>query len=190
MLQRFLCVLRKCRKDKTKNSADALANKLLTKNDKEFWKEIKKLSNNRVPIASTVNNVTVKQKISQLWRTHFKSLLNSSEDSSMKSCVLQALSNSEGYFFEWFTVNDVSKALKSIKHGKSASLDDIYGEHFIYARECINVLLCLVFNSMIIHGYLPEQLLNTIIVLLVKDKKGDLTDIDNYRPLVITCISS
>ena len=140
----FKCVLRKCRKDKTKNSADLLANKLLTKNDKEFWKEIKKLSSNHVPIASTVNNVTHKKNVPNMWRTHFESLLNSSKDISLKSCVVQVLSKPEGYFFERFTASDVIEAVKSIKHGKSAGVDDSYGEHFIHAHECINVLLRLV----------------------------------------------
>ena len=42
---------------------------------------------------------------------------------------------------------------------------------------------------MIIHGYMPENMMDTIITPMVKDKKGDLTDGDNYRPLAITCIT-
>ena len=40
---------------------------------------------------------------------------------------------------------------------------------------------------MIIHGYLPLGIMDTIIVPLVKDKKGDLNSVDNYRPIAVTC---
>ena len=117
-------------------------------------------------------------------------MLNSRKDDRLKNSVLQAISRPDTYFFESFSLSDVGEAIKAIKHGKSAGMDGIYGEHFIHAHKKVNVLLCLVFNAMVIHGYLPSQLLNTIIVPLVKDKRGNLTDGDNYRPLAITCIAS
>ena len=43
---------------------------------------------------------------------------------------------------------------------------------------------------MISHGYLPSQLMQTIIVTLVKDKWGVLTDKDNYRLNAITSAMS
>ena len=40
------------------------------------------------------------------------------------------------------------------------------------------------------HGHIPEQLMDTILISLVKDKKGIITDKDNYRPVAITCVTS
>jgi hypothetical protein len=50
--------------------------------------------------------------------------------------------------------------------------------------------LALVVNAMIIHGHVPRQMMDTFIVPLVKDKKGNLSAKDNYRPLAITCVLS
>jgi len=69
-------------------------------------------------------------------------------------------------------------------------LDMLYGEHFKHAHNKINVLLALVFNCMIIHGFMPDKIMDTLLSPIVKDKKGKLADSDNYRPLAITCVAS
>ena len=46
------------------------------------------------------------------------------------------------------------------------------------------------FNSLFTHNYIPTGLLDTVIVPLIKDKKGDITDCDNYRPIALTCVLS
>ena len=80
----FKRALRQCRQDESRTSADSLANNLLKKNDKEFWKEIKKCNDSTTPLASTVNNVTGGQKIANMWQGYFKDLLNSSKDNKSK----------------------------------------------------------------------------------------------------------
>ena len=54
----------------------------------------------------------------------------------------------------------------------------------------MSVLLSLFFNCCLSHGHLPIDLLDTVIVPLIKDKKGDICDKDNYRPIALTCIMS
>ena len=46
------------------------------------------------------------------------------------------------------------------------------------------------FNACMIHGFLPKELMDTIIVPILKDRKADITSMDNYRPIAITCIMS
>ena len=79
---------------------------------------------------------------------------------------------------------------KNLKKSKSAGLDGLSSEHFIYADVSINKLLLMLFNSIIVHGFIPNELMNTMIIPLVKDKKGDVTSKDNYRPIAVTNISS
>ena len=40
------------------------------------------------------------------------------------------------------------------------------------------------------HGYLPYALIKTTIVPIVKNKAGDLSDSNNYRPIAIATITS
>ena len=63
---------------------------------------------------------------------------------------------------------------------------------YIYINACdkLSVLLCLCFNSMILHGYVTEGFSDTILIPIIKDKKGNITDPDNYRPIAITSVTS
>ena len=187
---RFKSAIRQCKKDKSKKSSDSLAQKLLLSNKKNFWKEIQRINNEdqNTPLAETVNGKTGLTAINQMWKNHFSSLLNSSSCTDKKNSVQECLSHNLSY--ERFNHKDIAKAIRSIKLGKSPGLDNLYGEHLKYSDDKVLALLSLVFNSMIIHAYLPSIFMDTIIIPLVKDKKGDLQSSDNYRPIAITSIMS
>ena len=40
------------------------------------------------------------------------------------------------------------------------------------------------------HCYMPQSMINSVIVSLVKNKSGDLTDKNNYRPIALSSIAS
>ena len=48
--------------------------------------------------------------------------------------------------------------------------------------------ISLLLNCIVIHGYLPNDLMSSVIVPIVKNKKGNITDMDNYRPIAITTV--
>ena len=125
-----------------------------------------------------------------MWKDHFNTILNSSRDNSNKPLVESMLTDKNNLFCERFTPSEVIDGLKGLKKGKSPGLDSIYSEHFKYSHDKISILLCLLFNAMLIHGYIPSDAMDTIIVPIIKDKKGDCTDKDNYRPVAITCVIS
>ena len=79
-----------------------------------------------------------------------------------------------------FQVTDVYESLKSLKCGKSAGKDTLQSEHYKYAAPSLGVLLCMLFNACISHGYLPQNLMDTIIVPIIKDNKGHITDKDQW----------
>ena len=66
----------------------------------------------------------------------------------------------------------------------------LQGEHYKYADPVVSCLLAMVINCMIGHAYIPDAAMDTIIVPIVKDKKGLLTNKDNYRPVAITTVFS
>ena len=77
-----------------------------------------------------------------------------------------------------------------MKFGKVNVLDRLASEHFIYASEKLYVLLCICFSAMLLHIHAPTQFSNTILVPIIKDKKGNITDPDNHRPIAITTVAS
>ena len=185
----FKYLLRKCKSNEKRLVADSLANKLLGKSDKEFWKDIKKINQGNCESATSVNNVVGASNIADRWKGHFKDLLNSTTDVSNKLNVEYVINNSH-LETNRFTIDEVIKAVKDVKTGKTCGLDNIYGEHLKFANDRLCALLAIVFNTMVIHNHLPLNMLDTIIVPLLKDKQGDVTDKDNYRPLALTCIVS
>ena len=186
----FKYTLRKCKSESDRRVADSLAKKLLAKDSKQFWKEVKNLNNANVSVSATsVGGVTGKSSICDMWQQHFKALLNSSSCLSMKNTVLNKIDKvCDNYIL--YSPQDIKEAIKSLKTGKAAGKDGLAGENFKYAHERLYVLLTLCFNSMIAHGYIAEGVMESIIIPLVKDKKGDITDKDNYRPIAITAVSS
>ena len=187
----FKRVIRQCKRDTDRNVANSIAKHLLCKDDKGFWKEIKKINNgNQVSLANCIDGISGHDNIANKWKTHFSNILNSSKDTSSKRYVLDKLQDRSKLSFVRFTAEEVAESIKDLKNGKTSGLDLLYGEHFKYAHAKVNVLLALVFNCMIIHSFMPDSIMDTILVPLVKDKKCSLSDSDNYRPLAITCVAS
>ena len=125
-----------------------------------------------------------------MWKQHYSDLLNSSTDTSKKAQVCNNLLDISDFSEHHFNPIDVDAAVRKLKKGKSLGLDDIASEHFLYASKKVLVYLSLIFNAMLVHGHIPNRIMDTMLISLVKDKKGTITDKDNYRPIAITCASS
>ena len=54
-----------------------------------------------------------------------------------------------------------------------------------YTHRISHVFLSILFNSFISHGYLPKDFMKTALIPIVKNKTGDTSDKNNYRPIAI-----
>ena len=85
---RFKYALRYCKSIESRARADALAKKLLLKDDVSFWKDIKKISSPEGNvIANTVDGISGEKVIAQMWQQHYEKLLNSNKDHTYKNNV-------------------------------------------------------------------------------------------------------
>ena len=185
----FKLTLRNCKAEKERAVAGSLASNLLCKDSRIFWKEIEQIAGNKKSCpAQTIDGATGSQEICNMWKNHFTSLLSSYRDFSKKESVEKRIAAID--YVDRYNPNDIAKAIKELKKNKSPGADTLSSEHFLYASEKLHVLISLLFNSVNIHGYLPTRLMETIIVPIVKDNKGVLTDKNNYRPIALTCVAS
>ena len=185
----FKQVLRRCRASKTRAHADSLARKLLLKDTKYSWTEIKKLSaKGTTPIASTINEITGTDAIAELWKTHYSQILNLVPSGQHHKDILDLLHTST-YHHEPLTSLEVQNAIMDLKRNKASGLDTLSAEHFHYAVISV-MLLSLCLNAMVLHGHVPKSFSGTVLAPIIKDKKGDLTDINNYRPIAIASVAS
>ena len=188
---RFKYCLRFCKSVEDRAIADSLAKQFMNKDTISFWKDIQKIGSDGLSLCSeTVGNATGEADVTQMWFEHYKSLLNLQQSSSKKSSVLDFLEVIDDAKKIKFSVQEIVHAVKGLKCGKSPGLDHLQGEHFKYADDTLYCLLCMIFNSMLSHGHLPSNFMQTIIVPILKDKKGVITDKDNYRPIAITSVAS
>ena len=66
----------------------------------------------------------------------------------------------------------------------------IYAEHFKLLHDKLYIILSMILNAMFAHGYMPDKLMQSVIIPIVKNTKGDITnwiiiDLSNNLELII-----
>ena len=72
----------------------------------------------------------------------------------------------------------------------SEYVHDLCAEYFKFAHDKLHALLSTCFTLFFTHCYLPLSMIETIIVPIVKNKCGNLSDSNNYRPIALATIIS
>ena len=119
-------------------------------------------------------------------QSHYSKLLNSSSNIADKEDVRNSFNNMCFNQGMHVSAAEVIELIREISIGKAAGMDGLSGESFTYAYHILSVLLSICFTCMFKHCYLPIGMLNSVIVPLVKNKNGDLSDRNNYRPIALS----
>ena len=183
---KFKLALRYIKRHENQLRQDAIANALCDDSEGNFWKEIKKLSPNNIPLPINIDDATGKHEVVDLWRKHFEQLLN---------CVNGKNTNDLSYECKFdpemiISPGEIEDAINNLAGGKSCGLDGIYSEHLKYSSIGYRSLLAKCMTSFLVHGYLPESLMSVVLVPIIKDKSGKINSKDNYRPIAIASIMS
>ena len=80
----------------------------------------------------------------------------------------------------------VKTCISKLNSGKDNGDIGSKSDHIINGSHRLNVLLSLLFNTMISHGYTPTVLLKSTIVSIPKDNKASLSNSDNYRGISLS----
>jgi exonuclease III len=187
---KFKLALRQCRSEKEAKNMDTLAQDFISKNTKSFWRGVRNnIGHGAQESTDSVEGATGAENICNMWYKVYKDLLNSSKDTAKKKHVLKRLTQISDCHSQ-FTPSDVETAIRNLKKNTSVGLDGISSEHLIFAHPVVYDCLCILFNCMLIHNFVPEKFMNTLLIPILKDNKCDNTVSDNYRPIAITCIIS
>ena len=60
----------------------------------------------------------------------------------------------------------------------------------VCVRPCVRACVCVCFNAFIVHGFLPSDLTDPVLVPIFKDKTDDISDKGNYRPIALASVIS
>ena len=83
------------------------------------------------------------------------------------------------------SVESVDRCIKKLKLGKVLGPDSLNAEHLFHAHPAVAVHLCALFRSIILHGYVPNDFGSGTIIPLIKDKTGDVKNLNNFRGITL-----
>lgn len=195
---RFKYAFRKCKSDSEQIRANATAHALLSRSSKKFWSDVRKTISDRSPrpsLPSTIDGVHGEENITKMWETNYQHIFNSVTSEADKEFVetyvrLHATDTMDDISEYLITTLKVKEILLALKSKCAAGLDGVSKEHLIHAHPMIFVLLSTLFNMCLIHSYVPKGILATSIMPIIKDKSGDVTNKNNYRPISIATVFS
>ena len=182
---RFKLAFRECKRNQDQIINDKIAEKFLEKDSKSFWKEINKLNKHKLNLPDSIESVTGNTNIANFWKNEFKSILTSVKNDS--GFEREKNVNDESILV---SRNEIAKAINDLKRGKSTGPDSLSAEHYIFAHEIVNVHLAFLFSAIFRYTYLPTKFMDVFIVPLIKNRNGDISSKNNYRPIAISCIIS
>lgn len=81
------------------------------------------------------------------------------------------------------TPEEVSDGVFKLKINKSCVIDNVTSEHLKYASLRLCPLLTICFTGCLVNGLLPESLMSILLVPVIMNKQGKVSDIDNYKPI-------
>lgn len=154
------------------------------KNDfRSFWKHTNRLQT-RPGLPVSVGGKTEPEEIANLFKDNFivKSPLGPSRSVLDIETIVERKTQ--------ITVKDISLTIDSMSKGKSPGHDGLSIEHLKYAGSHLPRVLFLLYNLCVSHSYLPDKMLRTIVVPIVKNKTADLSDLTNYRPISLATVIS
>ena len=93
-----------------------------------------------------------------------------------------------GFLDKRISLQEVMSVIKDLKPGKAAGHDDLVNEALKYAPSVFHQHLTTLYNRVLNQAQVPKAWNRGRVVLV--HKKGDTSDINNYRPLtVLTCMN-
>lgn len=186
---RFKLALRFCRQHLEQMKADARAKDLIqTNGNSKFWKGIsREMASKLTKYANKVGNAIGENEVCNLWKSHFDNLYNSVPDGNAKDCFITRVNTMKTEKpTDPIMVKEIIETIRIQKKGKSPGPNGLRMESFIYGGMKLYTHLSLLFTFFLRHCYLPPNFMQTVIKPLVKNKGGDLTDVNNYRAIALS----
>ena len=183
-------VIRKCKKDKGTIIADSIAEKMCQRDPRKFWKDVKHRVNSNTKIPTNIDGVHGDDNIISMWKHHYENIFNTVQDSGDKAYI--DLCQDDIDFNTDMTVDagEMTIIINDLSCNESPGLDGLTAEHMKYADSQLLVLLSVLVSSILVHGYIPKVITESVFVPVIKDKNRCVNDKGNYRPICLSNIGS
>ena len=79
----------------------------------------------------------------------------------------------------------IMTALGDLNLHKSDGHAGLFSDNLIYGPHVLCVYLSLLYTAILYHGFLPDNLLTSVVVPIPKNVKGNMGSSDNYRGIAL-----
>ena len=163
----------------------------LTQNDKrKFWTEVKKMEKSSKVLPAVVDGKDSFLDICNVFKNKYKDLYqsNSTTDEEMyllNEQINEMIANEESQSICNVMVDDVRKAFCKLNKDKNDGRKGANSNHFIHAPLRLVTMFAILFKSMLVHGFSPEEMKTSVIISIPKNPRGNLYSSDNYRGIAL-----
>jgi hypothetical protein len=184
--------IKKAALDFEQSNANDLNKHLLDKDSKSFWKcwnsNYRKSLTNAVSIEGEADPAIIANKLRNFYSNVYVDSANNfsavDEFDNLSSNV------SSDFGLPFVDIESIEKCITGLKPNKAAGHDGVFSEHIINSHPSICVHLKQLFTMIFSHSYVPDEFGFGVIIPIVKDKCGNLSSIDNYRPITLSPVIS
>ena len=181
------------KRDEGKIRNERLADSIISNNTRDLWSEIKLIRSNKCGPSRTVDGRTEGISIAKLFADKYKDLYTSVPyDSNELNCIqaeikdlLESTSTCSDCFFNF---SEVKYAVSRLKAHKNDGCSTLTSDHFINAGNDCLVHIALLFTAMAFHDTAPDNFLCSSIIPIPKGNKGNVTDSNNFRGIMLSSI--
>ena len=158
-------------------------------NSQRFFRQIRRHTNPSSPPIQRLshgNSVYDGVNILEGWASYFEALsapsdapLTAEQASILSTCSNIASTRPDAP--ELLTVEEVEATIASLSSGKAAGHDSVMNEHIKFGGSSLPPIITLLFNAILLSGYIPVCFRHGVIIPIPKDRRKDQTDPSNYR---------
>ena len=174
-------------------NADELNDHFIHKSTNNFWKcwnsKYKKSLDRPVSVAGKSDPIDIANE----FKLHLSNIFVHSSDDINSVNEYSKLCDSHKDAVQSLPIIEVEvieRCINSLKCNKAAGFDGIVSESLLHCHPSIIIHLKLLFTMMMKHSYIPNAFSAGVIIPIIKDKGGDLSSVDNYRPITLSPVIS
>ena len=145
--------------------------------------------------AISVDNTQDRNDIASLFRDNYAKLYSSVPTSTgdmhylinyIEKEIISHCYTKRCYHDHHIHVQDVKVAIDQLKSGKHGGHKCFFTDHLIHGNDRLHVMLSLLLSNMITHNIVPDDLLESVLIPIPKDKRKSLNDSKNYRAIAMS----
>ena len=181
----FRAALKYCKDNEREIRSKKLLNNLRLKNHKGFWRDVAEINKHNMSYPTEIDAKNTNVDICNLFSPKYESIFNKS-NGLIDGENLVVTDKKKIDILLRFSIEDVKKSINSLK--ATIGFDKIHSNHLKFDSVILIDLLACLFTAFIVHSFVPTNMVRGIITPIVKDKFGDLSSSNNYRPVMTSSV--